>query len=101
MVAKRTLTDGIRRKHDEKKQDNEIGNKAGNICDGKAIRGLIEEIDPLVAATSEGKENNGADLGHPDDPLDEITSSHLPVPCQEERLLASGCGTHPTAKGPA
>jgi len=83
MVAERPLSDSICRKRNENEKDNEVGYEAVDIRYGKAVGGLIEKIDPLVATPSERKESDDAYPRHPDDPLDEVTACHFCVSCQE------------------
>lgn len=83
MVAERPFSDSICRKRNENEKDNEVGYEAVDIRYGKAVGGLIEKIDPLVATPSERKESDDAYPGHPDDPLDEVTACDFCASCQE------------------
>ena len=96
MVTKGTFAYSVRWKHDEKKEDDEVSDEARDIRNGETVCGLVEEVYLFVTASFKGKKGDSADPGHPDDPFDVVTPVNLTVLCQEECLLASCCGTHPT-----
>ena len=85
-------------RHDDKQQkNNEIGYKALDITDGKAVSRHIEKVYFFVASGPDRQQDDCENPGHPDEPFYEIAPCHFLVHRKKNGLLTTRTWTKPAA----